>query len=113
MLQFRSHVIATYATEPVAWIRLVDGFLVVTHEAIWQTKLDGATSLVARLPGSAWGPNSLARAADGTLYVGMPGGILRLTPTWPDEPRYATDYLWPAQPGMPDCSLAESVQVED
>lgn len=101
---FTSHVIARYDSEPVAWIPLVDGFLVTTWEAIWHTKTDGTTTLVARLPSVIGYPRSLARASDGTLYVGTRGGVLRLTPTWPDQPSYVADYLWPARPGLPDCS---------
>ncbi|HTA90176.1 MAG TPA: hypothetical protein VK745_11385 [Polyangiaceae bacterium] len=104
---FTSHVIARYDSEPVAWIPLPDGFLVTTWEAIWHTKMDSTTTLVARLPSVMWYPSSLARASDGTFYVGTRGGVLRLIPTWPDEPRYAADYLWPARPGLPDCSTPE------
>ena len=105
--QFTSHVIARYDSAPVAWIPLVDGFLVTTWEAIWHTKTDGTTALVARLPSIMLYPSSLARASDGTLYVGTRGGVLRLTPTWPDQPSYAADYLWPAKPGLPDCSAPD------
>ncbi|HEY4104903.1 MAG TPA: hypothetical protein VGM44_13485 [Polyangiaceae bacterium] len=104
---FTSHVIARYDSEPVAWIPLSDGFLVTTWEAIWHTKFDGTTTLISRLPSVIWYPSSLARASDGTLYVGTRGGVLRLTPTWPDDPRYAVDYLWPRRPDQPDCSVAE------
>jgi hypothetical protein len=100
---FTSHVIARYASEPVAWVPLADGFLVTTWEAIWHTKLDGTTALVSRLPDIVWYPTSLARASDGTLYVGIRGGVLRLTPTWPEQPRYVADYLWPTRSGQPDC----------
>ncbi|HKO51893.1 MAG TPA: hypothetical protein VJV79_29490 [Polyangiaceae bacterium] len=65
--------------------------MVTTWEAIWHTKTDGTPTLVARLPSVIRYPNSLARASDGTLYVGTLGGILRLTPTLPDQPSYAAD----------------------
>jgi len=93
---FTSHVIARFASEPFEWIRIEDGsWLIATWNAIWHTSERGESTLVARLPDVAWYPNSFVREGDGTLYVGMRGGVLRLTPTWPDMPRYAVDLLVP------------------
>ena len=90
---FTSHVIARYSSEPVDWIREPGGiWLVVTWDAVWRTSDAGTSTLVAGLPDVLDYPNSLARSADGTFYIGMRGGIVRLTPTWPDAPRYAADF---------------------
>ncbi len=94
--RFQSHVIARYTTEPVDWIRERDGaWLVLTWDAIWRTSEKGTSDLVARLPKALNNPNSLVEAPDGTVYVGASSGVLRLTPTWPDVPRYAADFLLP------------------
>jgi hypothetical protein len=96
---FTSHVIARYWSQPFDWVPEQDGtWLVATAEAIWRTSETGTNSLVARLPQVISGANSLARELDGTLYIGMRGAVLRLTPTWPDEPRYASDLLLPPGP---------------
>lgn len=95
---FTSHVIARYASEPFDWIREPDGaWLIATWRAIWRTTEGGRMELLARLPSVVEYPNSIARTDDGTLYVGGRGGVLRLTPTWPDEPRYAADFLIPPE----------------
>jgi hypothetical protein len=101
---FTSHVIARYPSEPVDWIRRGDGsWLIATWSAIWQT-LDGAPSaVVANLPKIMSYPTSLVSTADGTLFVGTRGGVIRLTPTWPDVPRYATDFLWKPGSTRRDC----------
>lgn len=93
---FTHHVIARFASEPVDWIRLEDGsWLIATQTDIWQLDERGTADLVARLPNIAWYANSIVAEGDGTLYVGMSGGVLRLTPKWPDTPRYAVDLLLP------------------
>jgi hypothetical protein len=53
----------------------------------------GVSTLLARFPDVLSDPDSLARAADGTLYVGARNGVLRLTPLWPEAPRYLSDWL--------------------
>ena len=94
---FSSHVIARYASEPVDWIRRDDGsWLVATWDAIWETREGTPSTLVSHFPDIMWYPTSLVRAADGTFFVGTRGGVVRLTPTWPDAPRYAADFLWEA-----------------
>ncbi|HVY28340.1 MAG TPA: hypothetical protein VHB79_17415 [Polyangiaceae bacterium] len=101
---FTSHVIARYASEPVDWIRHNDGtWLIATWTAIWETHEGARSNLVAHLPDIISYPTSLVNAADGTLFVGTRGGVVRLSPTWPDAPRYAADFLW--KPGSPrrDC----------
>jgi hypothetical protein len=101
---FTSHLIARFASEPEDWIRLEDGsWMIATWNAIWHTDERGTNTLVARLPNIVWYPNSFVREADGTLYIGMRGGVLRLTPTWPDMPRYAADLLWPERDGDLSC----------
>jgi hypothetical protein len=50
-------------------------------------------------------PTSLLLAADGTFFVGTRGGVVRLTPAWPDAPRYATDFLWEPSNEKRECSL--------
>lgn len=93
---FTSHVIARFDSEPFDWIRLEDGsWLVATWNAIWHTAEGGTNTLVARLPSVVWVPNSFVREDDGTMYIGMRGGVLRLTPAWPDMPRYAGELLLP------------------
>jgi hypothetical protein len=93
---FSNQVVARYASEPVDWIHEPDGtWLVATWNAIWRTSERGSNELITRLPAVLDYPNSFAKSADGTLYVGGRGGILRLTPTWPDTPRYAADLLVP------------------
>ncbi len=93
---FTSHVIAKYRSEPVDWIFQSDGaWLVLTWEAIWKTSRNGDIELVARLPDALEYPLSLTQAADGTLYVGGRGAVLRMTPLWSEAPRYASDLLVP------------------
>lgn len=95
---FTSHVIARYYSEPFDWIQEPDGaWLIATWYAIWRTTDDGKVSLVARLPEVVYAPNSFARTPDGTLYIGGRGGVVRLTPTWPEEPRYVADFLVPRE----------------
>jgi hypothetical protein len=101
---FSSHIIARYASEPIDWIRRDDGsWLVAAWDAIWETREGAPSTLVARLPEIMWYPTSLVRAANGTFFVGTRGGIVRLTPTWPAAPRYATDFLWKAGNEKHDC----------
>jgi hypothetical protein len=96
--RFRTRVIARYRSEPFAWDRIDDGrWLVVTSEAIWLTSESGTNTLVAYLPNGVAYPNSLVRTADGTLLIGMREGVLRLTPTWEDAPRYAAELLVPQE----------------
>jgi hypothetical protein len=91
---FTSHVIAVYESEPFDWVVEADGtWLVATHEALWRTREAGARTLVARFPGVLTDPDSMVRTADGTLYVGGRNGVLRLTPAWPEMPRYLPDWL--------------------
>ena len=91
---FTSHVIARYSLEPFDWIPESDGsWLVATKEALWRTSEIGASTVVTRFPDVLGDPDSLARAADGTLYVGAKNGVLRLTPLWPETPRYLADWL--------------------
>jgi ligand-binding sensor domain-containing protein len=68
-------------------------WLVATEEGLWRTSEAGVSTLVARFPDVLSNPDSLARAADGTLYVGARNGVLRLTPLWPETPRYLPDWL--------------------
>lgn len=101
---FTTHVVARFASEPYDWIVEPEGtWLIATSDAIWRTSSAGLVSLVARLPERAWEANSLARSPDGTLYVGMRGTVLRLTPTWAEAPRYATDTLLPPTARAEDC----------
>jgi hypothetical protein len=101
---FTNHVIARYSSEPVEWIRRDDGtWLIATWSAIWQTRDGAPSTIVANFPDIMSYPTSLVSTADGTLFVGTRGGVVRLSPTWPDMPRYAADFLW--KPGSPrrDC----------
>lgn len=101
---FTSHVIARYSSEPVDWIRRDDGtWLIATWTAIWETREGAPSTLVAHLPHIMSYPTSLVNAADGTLFVGMRGGVVRLTPTWPDVPRYSADFLWHPGSQRLDC----------
>jgi hypothetical protein len=91
---FTSHVIARYESEPFDWVPESDGtWLVATHEALWRTSEEGARTLVARFPDVLSDPDSVVLTADGTLYVGARNGVLRLTPAWPELPRYLPDWL--------------------
>jgi len=102
---FTSHVIARYASEPVDWIRRDDGnWFVATWNAIWETREGAPSTVVANLPDVMQYPTSLARAANGTFFVGTRGGVVRLAPVWPDAPRYAADFLWEAGGHKRDCS---------
>jgi hypothetical protein len=102
---FTSHVIARFDSEPFDWTPLEDGgWLVATWQALWRVTSAGKLELVARLPGKLSYPNSLARDSRGAFYIGTRGGILRLTPTWPDEPRYAAEFLWDPDARQRDCS---------
>ena len=105
---FTSHVIARYSAEPIDWIRRADGtWLIATWNAIWATREGASSTLVARLPQIMSYPTSLVSAANGTLFVGMRGGVLRLSPTWPEAPQYAADFLWnPSSQGR-DCHPGE------
>jgi hypothetical protein len=108
---FSSHVIARYASEPVDWIRRDDGaWFVATWNAIWETREGAPSTVVARLPEIMSYPTSLLLAADGTFFVGTRGGVVRLTPTWPDAPRYAADFLWEAGSQTRDCRLNDEAQ---
>jgi hypothetical protein len=92
--RFSTHVVARYRSEPVDWIRESEGvWLVLTHYVIWRTYENGTNEFVALVP--VWNPNSLLRLHDGVLLVGARGGVLRLTPTWDDTPRYASEFLVP------------------
>jgi hypothetical protein len=102
---FTSHVIARYDSEPFEWVREPDGsWLVATAQALWRTTDAGISTLVARFPEVIWYGTSLARAPDGTIYVGARNGVLRLTPVWPEAPRYAADWLMPRETKNPDCN---------
>jgi hypothetical protein len=93
---FTSQVVARYASEPFDWIREPDGsWLVATHRALVRTTEAGTSTLVARFPDLLSDPDVVIRAPDGTFYVGARNGVLRLTPTWPEIPRYAQDWLEP------------------
>jgi hypothetical protein len=95
---FTTHVIARYDYAPFDWIRESDGtWLVATEEALWRTSEHGTSALVARMPGVVDHPGSLVRSPDGMIYVGAKGGVLRLTPRWPEMPRYAPDWWVPAK----------------
>jgi hypothetical protein len=105
---FTSQVIAQYSSEPGDWIRTDDGsWFVATWHAIWQTREGAASILISRLPGIMWYPTSLLRAAGGTFFVGTRGGVVRLTPVWPDAPRYAVDFLSEAGAQRRDCPTGE------
>jgi len=108
---FTSRVIARYPSEPVDWIRRGDGsWRIATWSAIWQTREGAPSTILARLPDIMSYPTSLVSTADGTLFVGTRGGVVRLSPTWPDVPRYATDFLWmPAARGR-DCHTLRARQ---
>jgi hypothetical protein len=93
---FTSRVIARYRSEPVDWILQDDGtWWVLTWDAIWRTSRNAEVELVTRLPDVLEYGLSLAKASDGTLYVGGRGAVLRLTPLWSEAPRYAPDLLVP------------------
>jgi len=101
---FTSHVIARYPSEPVDWIRRGDGtWLIATWTAIWETREGAPIAIVARLPDIMSYPTSLVSTADGTLFVGTRSGVVRLSPTWPDVPRYAADFLWKPDSPRRDC----------
>jgi hypothetical protein len=105
---FTSQVIARYPSEPVDWVLEADGrWLVATREAIWRTSRSGQVELVVRLPDVLEYPSSLVKTADGTLYVGGRDGVLRLTPMWKEDPRYATDMLMPIGTRWQKCWFGE------
>jgi hypothetical protein len=94
---FTSGVIARFSSEPFDWIREGDGtWLVATQDGLWRANPASHTvELVARFPEFLIYPTSLVRTADGLFYVGGRNGVLRLTPTWPDMPRYFAEWLQP------------------
>ena len=101
---FTSRIIAKYRSEPVDWILQSDGtWLVLTWEAIWGTSRTGNVKLVARLPEELGYPSSLAQASDGSLYIGARSGVLRLTRTWDEDPRFAADWLMPQGSPNQEC----------
>jgi len=104
---FSSHVIAKFRSEPIDWIPFSDGsWLVATWEAIWRISNAGTIVLEARISEAIDYPSSFIGTPDGTLYVGGRSGVLRLTPMWPDLPRYALDMLLPTQSDQHKCWLA-------
>ena len=85
-------------------------WFVANEFAIWHTTETGPNELVARLP---WGTvpysASLARAPDGTFYIGgQSGRVLRLTPMWSEAPRFAADFLVPTGSPQQLCSRRTS-----
>jgi hypothetical protein len=100
---FTTRVIARYRLEPLDWVMEPDGlWLVLTPDAIWRTSRSGNVELVAHVP-KVYGVGSLARAADGRLYVGGRGGVIRLTPRWQEHPRYLSDFLLPEGSSQAAC----------
>lgn len=101
---FTSQVIAQFESEPIDWLALPGHeWLVATTEHIWHVRETGEISPVARLPQILSYPSSLARSSDGTLYLGGSGGVLRLTPLWKEDPRYAADWLVSKRSPAEDC----------
>jgi hypothetical protein len=104
---FTGHVVARYRTEPVDWIVQDDGtWLVLTDEGIWKTSRAGEVSLVTRVPEVLEYASSFVMTADGTFYVSGRAGVLRLTPVWAEQPRYAAEWLMPNRSAQKKCWLS-------
>jgi hypothetical protein len=95
--RFTARVLAHYRSAPIDWLRSPEGaWLVWTTNAVWQTDEAGVSELVTRLPDDVvWDPGALVRMPDGVLLLGSTEGVLRMTPLWPDAPRYAAELLIP------------------
>ena len=105
---FTSRVIARYMSEPFDWIEESDGsWTIATQGAIWNTTESGTSALVARLPPFFLYATSLLRAADGTIYIGARAGVLRLTPTWSEAPRFFAEFLMPTGSRQERCWRGE------
>jgi hypothetical protein len=94
---YTGQAIARFDSAPSAWQREPDGsWLIATEAALWRVnEAAGTAELVVRFPEMTWTPTSLAIAGNGTIYLGSPSGVLRLTPMWNEAPRYAADLLLP------------------
>ena len=57
-----------------------DGFLVATSSGVWLVRSSGAPTRLAAVDLGLLIPNSIVRAADGAIYVGLNAFVLRLRP---------------------------------
>jgi hypothetical protein len=86
-----ARVIADLHRAPGAWIkRPSPSWLVVTGAGLLEVVPDGSKTVLSHLPIVTLSPNSLVELPSGTIWIGLRGGAIRLTPTWQEAPRY-----WP------------------
>jgi hypothetical protein len=89
---------------PAAWQRRRTSWLIVTDTGVIDVAADGRQTALGTFNTMAFYPNSLVEAADGTIWIGVRGGVVRLTPVWVQAPRYWAEYLV-----APDAALVKAI----
>jgi hypothetical protein len=105
--RWSARLLADLYRAPAAWQRRRGGWLLVTDTAL--IELDDRAQLplgktFANLDTISFYPNSVVELPDGTIWIGVRGGAVRLTPVWPEAPRFWSEYVV-----APDAAIAKAL----